>query len=163
MGSFAKRLFSTISEQDFNQNIEEVAYSIYLAAYWHIAQNVGTWLGIKDEIYIYPYFLHCLDNGDQQIQMISFPWLLHFVLVLYALVRKSSDLLEFNQTLNAAMFSSKREIFDLQIHHIYAKGVGLIPLELHILQKRFCLCKKYELFSHTFSLLIGWVIEIPRN
>jgi len=39
------------------------------------------------------------------------------VLVLNALVRKSSDLLEFNQTHNAAMFSSKGETFALQIHH----------------------------------------------
>ena len=46
-----------MSEQDFNQNVVEVAYSIYLAAYWPIAQSVGTWLGIKDEIYIYPHFL----------------------------------------------------------------------------------------------------------
>jgi len=29
----SKRLFSTISEQDFNQNVGEVAYSIYLAVY----------------------------------------------------------------------------------------------------------------------------------
>jgi len=36
-----QRLFSTISEQNFNQNIGEVAYSIYLAVYWPIAQNVG--------------------------------------------------------------------------------------------------------------------------
>jgi len=46
-----------MSEQDLNQNAVEVAYSIYLAAYWPIAQNVGIWLGIKDEIYIYPHFL----------------------------------------------------------------------------------------------------------
>jgi len=46
-----------MSEQDFNQNVVEVAYSIYLAACWPIAQNVGTRLGIKDEIYIYPHFL----------------------------------------------------------------------------------------------------------
>jgi len=39
------------------------------------------------------------------------------VLVLNALVRKSSDLLEFNQTHNAAMFSSKCETFALLIHH----------------------------------------------
>jgi len=32
-GEFSKRLFSTFSEQDFNQNIGEVAYSIYLAVY----------------------------------------------------------------------------------------------------------------------------------
>jgi len=58
------------------------------------------------------------------------------VLVLNALVRKSSDLLEFNQTHNAAMFSSKREISASQIHHIYARGggVGLIPLELDMIQ-----------------------------
>jgi len=41
---------------------------------------------------------------------------LTFVLVLNAQVRKSSDLLEFNQTHNAAMFSSKCETFALQIH-----------------------------------------------
>ena len=29
-GEFRKRLFSTISEQHFNQNVGEVAYSIYL-------------------------------------------------------------------------------------------------------------------------------------
>jgi len=39
------------------------------------------------------------------------------VLVLNALVRKLSDLLEFNQTHNAAMFSSKGETFALWIHH----------------------------------------------
>jgi len=32
-GEFSKTLFSTISEQDFNQNAGEVAYSIYLAIY----------------------------------------------------------------------------------------------------------------------------------
>jgi len=41
------------------------------------------------------------------------------VLVLNALVRKSSDLLEFNQTHNAAMFSSKCETFALQVHHSF--------------------------------------------
>ena len=56
-GESGKRLFSTISEQDFNQNVREVAYSIYLAVYWPIAQNVGTSLGNKDQIYIYPSFL----------------------------------------------------------------------------------------------------------
>jgi len=52
-----KKLFSTISEQDFNQNVGEVAYSIYVSEYWSIAQNEGTWLGNKDKIYIYPNFL----------------------------------------------------------------------------------------------------------
>jgi len=33
MGSLAKDNYSTISEQDFNQNVGEVAYSIYLAVY----------------------------------------------------------------------------------------------------------------------------------
>jgi len=56
-GKFSKRLFSNISEQDFNQNVGEVAYMIYLAAYWPVAQNLGTWLGNKDEIYIHPNFL----------------------------------------------------------------------------------------------------------
>jgi len=46
-----------ISEQDFNQKVGEVACSIYLAVYWPIAEKVGTWLGNKDEIYIYPHFL----------------------------------------------------------------------------------------------------------
>jgi len=49
---------------------------------------------------------------------IFFPWLLYFVLVLNALVRKSSDLLEFNQTHNAAVFSSKCETFALQVQYI---------------------------------------------
>jgi len=40
-----------------------------------------------------------------------------FFIVLNALVRKSSDLLEFNQIHNAAMFSSKCETFALQMHH----------------------------------------------
>jgi len=39
---------------------------------------------------------------------------LHIVLVLNALVDKSSDLLEFNQTHIAAVFSSKWETFALQ-------------------------------------------------
>jgi len=56
MGSLAKQL-STFSEQDFNQNLGEAAYSIYLAVYWPTAQNVGTWLGNKGTIYIYPNFL----------------------------------------------------------------------------------------------------------
>jgi len=42
MEEFSKRLFSTIREQDFNQNVGEVAYSIYLAVYRPVAQNVGT-------------------------------------------------------------------------------------------------------------------------
>jgi len=41
MGNLAKD-FSTKREQDFNQNVEGVAYSIFLAVYWPIAQNVGT-------------------------------------------------------------------------------------------------------------------------
>jgi len=53
----------------------------------------------------------------QQTQKIVFPWLLHFVLVLNVLVHKSSDLLVFKQTHNAAMFWSKCETFALQIHH----------------------------------------------
>jgi len=32
-GKFSKRLFSTIGEQDFNRDVGEVAYSIYLAVY----------------------------------------------------------------------------------------------------------------------------------
>jgi len=32
-GHFCKKLSSTISEQDFNQKIGKVAYSIYLAVY----------------------------------------------------------------------------------------------------------------------------------
>jgi len=40
-----------------------------------------------------------------------------FVLVLNALVGKSSGLLEFNQTHIAAMFSSKSETFTLQMYH----------------------------------------------
>jgi len=32
-GQFFKRLSSITSEQDFNQNVGEVAYSIYLAVY----------------------------------------------------------------------------------------------------------------------------------
>jgi len=57
MGEFSKRLFSTGSEQDFNQNVREVAYSIYLAVYCLVAENVGTSLGNKDKMYIYPNFL----------------------------------------------------------------------------------------------------------
>jgi len=48
---------------------------------------------------------------------IFYPWLLHFVLVLNALVRKLSGLLEFDQTHNATTFSSKCETFALQVHH----------------------------------------------
>jgi len=40
-----------------------------------------------------------------------------FVTVLNTLVRKSSDLLEFNQTHNAAMFSSKCKTFALQVRN----------------------------------------------
>jgi len=43
-----------------------------------------------------------------------FPWLLQVMRVLKALVRKSSYLLDFNQTHNSAMFC---ETFALQIHH----------------------------------------------
>jgi len=39
------------------------------------------------------------------------------VLVLNALARKSSDLHEFNQTHNAAVFPPKCETFALEIHH----------------------------------------------
>jgi len=52
---------------------------------------------------------------------------LHFVLVLNALVHKSSDLLEFNQTHNAAMFSSECETFALQIHHICLQKLLTCP------------------------------------
>jgi len=41
-----------------------------------------------------------------------------------AVVRKSSDLLEFNHTHNAAMFSSKCEPFALQIGYITPSFVG---------------------------------------
>ena len=57
MSSFAKDCLQLISEQDFNQNLGEVAYSVNLALYWLIAQNVGTWPGNKDKIYIYTHFL----------------------------------------------------------------------------------------------------------
>ena len=57
VGEFRKRLFSTISEKDFSQDVGEVAYSIYLAVYWPIAQNVEIWPENKDKIYIYPNFL----------------------------------------------------------------------------------------------------------
>jgi len=40
--------------------------------------------------------------------------------VLNALVRQTSDLLQFNQTHNVAMLSSKCETFALQIHHTYS-------------------------------------------
>ena len=57
MSSFAKDCLQLISEQGFNQNVGEVAYSIYLVVYWPIAQNVGSGLGNKDKMYIYPNFL----------------------------------------------------------------------------------------------------------
>jgi len=44
--------------------------------------------------------------------------------VLNALIRKSSDLLEFNQTHNGATFSSKCETFALQIGYITPSFVG---------------------------------------
>jgi len=44
--------------------------------------------------------------------------------MLNALIRKSSDLLQFNQTHNAAMFSSKCETFALQIGYITPGFVG---------------------------------------
>jgi len=44
------------------------------------------------------------------------PTLCDFVPVLHAVTRKSSDLPEFNQTHNAAMFSSNSEMFALQVH-----------------------------------------------
>jgi len=56
MGSFTKDS-QTISEQDFTQNVGEVSSSIYLAVYWAIAQNVGSWLGNKDKIYICSHLL----------------------------------------------------------------------------------------------------------
>jgi len=46
------------------------------------------------------------------------PTLCDFVPVLDTLVRKSFDLPKFNQTHNAAMFSSKRETFALQVRDI---------------------------------------------
>jgi len=74
------------------------------------------------------------------------------VLVLNALVRQSSDLLDFDQTHSAAMFSSKFEIFALQIHHIYSRGLGLTPpLELDILQKRFVYAKDISCFRVDFA------------
>ena len=50
MSSFAKDCLQLITEQGFNQNVGEVAYSIYLAIYWPIAQNVGTLVINKDKI-----------------------------------------------------------------------------------------------------------------
>jgi len=49
---------------------------------------------------------------------------LHFVHVLNALVHKSSDLLGFNQTHNAATFSSKCKTFALQVAYITPSLVG---------------------------------------
>jgi len=46
------------------------------------------------------------------------------VLVLNALFRKSSYLLEFNQTHNAATFSSKCETYALQVAYITPSFVG---------------------------------------
>ena len=115
-GQFSKRLFSTISEQDFSQNVGEVTYSIYLAVYWPIAQNIGTFdFGNKDKLLGMSRQSWPTNRKD----IFSLTLTLHFVLVLNALIRTSSDLLEFNQTHNAAMFSSKCETFALQIHHTY--------------------------------------------
>jgi len=50
-----------------------------------------------------------------------------------------------------------------QLHKGVRKwGLGSIPLSF-IFYKTFCLWKRYELFSHIFSLLICRVIEIPRE
>ena len=57
-----------------------------------------------------------------------FRWRLYFVLVLNALVRKSSDLLEFNQTHHAATFSSKCETFALEIYHTYVVLLDILFL-----------------------------------
>jgi len=55
-GQFCKRLSSTTSEQDFNQNVGEVACSVYLTVHWPIDQKVGSWLRNKVTLYIYPHF-----------------------------------------------------------------------------------------------------------
>jgi len=47
----------------------------------------------------------------------SYSTLCDFMLLLNTLVPKSSDLPEFKQKHNAAMFSSKRKIFALQIRN----------------------------------------------
>ena len=126
---FSKRLFSTISDQDFNQNVGEVAYSICSVAYWPIAQNVGIWLGNKDKIYIQFNFLSCRNNGDQQIQNIFF--LDSYTLCLWWMRWFVTHLIymSFNQTHNAAMFSPKCETFALQIQYITWSHLAL----LHIL------------------------------
>ena len=56
------------------------------------------------------------------------------MLVLNALVCKSSDLLEFSQTHNAAMFSTKRNICFTDTSHLCKGGLGLIPFEFDTLQ-----------------------------
>ena len=64
-----------------------------------------------------------------------FPWPLHFVHVLNALVHKSSDLVGFNQTHNAATFSSKYKTFALQVAYITPRQQRFHPSVKHLLYK----------------------------
>ena len=116
MGSFAKDclqlLINTISIKTLEKYLPSSTYSPKLRA----------WLETK---YTFTSFLAMLSrqwwpsNPKDFFSVTLKLW--DFILVVNKLVCKSSDLSEFNQTHNAAMFSSKCEIFDLQIHHIYAR------------------------------------------
>jgi len=85
---------------------------------------------------------------------IFFPWLLHFVLVLNALVRKSSDLHEFNQTHNAAVFSPKFETFALQIQYITWPHLALLHILFVLKTKLGTFCQftvvHFDLISNIF-------------
>jgi len=141
-----------MSEQDFNQNVVEVAYSIYLAAYWPIAQNVGTWLGGWN-IHLSSLLVMSRQWWPTNPKDIFPVRLLHFVLVVNALVRKSSDLLECNQSHNAAMFSSKCETFALQMHYITSTqgGLRLPPLSLIFYKNIFVCARDINCFRIYFA------------
>jgi len=50
-GEVSKRVFSTISEQELNQNVGEVTYILTYSS------KRRAWLGNKDKIYIYLHFV----------------------------------------------------------------------------------------------------------
>jgi len=120
MGGFAKDS-STITKQDFNQNVGEVlTYSGYILTYSSKLRDLPR--NKRLPIHLVSFLVMSRQWWPTNTKDICSVTLCRFVPVLNALVRKSFGLLEFNQTHEAALFSSKYKTFPLQVRnpHMFA-------------------------------------------
>ena len=74
MGSFAKDGLQPLVNRISIKTLEK-SWPSYILTY---SSKFGSWLWIKEKVYIYSHFMLCQDNGDQHIQKMFILWLLHF-------------------------------------------------------------------------------------